>query len=97
MSTPLEPTDPGTPETKLVLEWPDLFEMMHRDNAGRWYPDEGSVAEQYLGLHGYRSPSRAYPHSYSKPLLTRKFAKWLTEHHPAIARKYKLHMEEMPA
>ena len=73
-----------------TLEWPDLFDLMKRDNGGRWYAREGTPAAQYIDEQGYRSPSRAWPHSHSKPLLTKKFAKWLIANHPETAKAYKL-------
>lgn len=70
---------------KLTLTWADLFTMMTRDNGGRWYVSEGTPAADYITANGYRRPSRAWPHSHSKPLLTRKFAKWLLANHPELA------------
>tara|TARA_R110000782_G_C14510876_1_gene379879 strand:- start:289 stop:510 length:222 start_codon:yes stop_codon:yes gene_type:complete len=61
-----------------VLTWKDLFTMMSRDNGGRWTANEGTPAAKYIEENGYRTPSRAWPHSHSKPLLTKKFAKWLS-------------------
>lgn len=72
-----------------TLQWPDLWNHlgMERDKAGRWYPGEDTPewVEEYLS--GYRSPSRAYPHSYAKPLLTKKFAKVLAEKDPQLAEE----------
>ena len=71
------------------LDWPDIWgELgMTKDNGGRWYPgdDTPTVVTDYL--KGYRSPSRAYPYSYATPLLTKKFAKYLTENEPELAIK----------
>lgn len=75
---------------KTTLTWNDLFEMMERDNGGRWYPIEGTPAVEYIQLNSYRSPSRHWPHSYSKPLLTTKFAKWLITNHPLTASEFGL-------
>jgi hypothetical protein len=60
-----------------VLTWKDLFTMMSRDSGGRWTANAGTPAAKYIHENGYRTPSRAWPHSHSKPLLTKKFAKWL--------------------
>lgn len=60
-----------------VLTWKDLFTMMSRDSGGRWTANAGTPAAKYIDENGYRTPSRAWPHSHSKPLLTKKFAKWL--------------------
>jgi hypothetical protein len=60
-----------------VLTWKDLFTMMSSDSGGRWTANAGTPAAKYIDENGYRTPSRAWPHSHSKPLLTKKFAKWL--------------------
>lgn len=70
---------------KQTLQWSDLFKIMTRDNGNRWYADKGTVAKQYIDEGSYRQPSRAWPHSHSKPLLTKKFAKWLKTNHPKVA------------
>ena len=70
-----------------TLTWNDLFTMMSRDNGGRWTAGTDTPAAEYISSNGYRSPSRAWPHSHSKPLLTKKFAKWLTTNHPLTAKK----------
>jgi hypothetical protein len=71
---------------KQTLQWSDLFKIMTRDNGNRWYVDSGNiVAKQYIDEGCYRQPSRAWPHSHSKPLLTKKFAKWLKTNHPKVA------------
>lgn len=44
-----------------------------------------TVEAEYINENGYRTPSRAYPNSHAKPLLTRKYAKWLRDNHPAKA------------
>ena len=77
-------------EIKTTLEWKDLFTMMGRDTGGRWYATEGTPAHTYIEENGYRTPSRKWPHSHSKPLLTKKFAKWLIANHPAEAKKFNL-------
>ena len=71
------------------LEWPDLWNAlgMERDKGERWYPSESTPQSVQDYLSGYRAPSRAYPRSYATPLLTAKFAKYLTEHEPALAIK----------
>ena len=74
---------------KSTLSFPDLWEHfgMERDNAGRWFPSEAS--KDYLKdyLSGHRSPSRAYPHSYSKALLSQRFSKLVTKKDPLLAVK----------
>ena len=75
---------------KDTLTWSDLFDMMQRDKGGRWHAIAGTPADEYIKLNGYRTPSRAWRHSHSKPLLTKKFAKWLKTNHPEYASKYGL-------
>ena len=75
---------------KKNLTWQDLFTTMRRDRGGRWYAAEGSAAAEYIADNGYRMPSRAWPHSHSRPLLTAKFARWLVANHPAEAKAYGL-------
>lgn len=75
---------------KATLEWPDIWGELSfkKDNGGRWYASDDtpeSVREYVEG--NFRSPSRAWPYSYAKPLLTQKFAKFLTENEPTIAIK----------
>jgi hypothetical protein len=70
------------------LEWKDLFELMRRDNGGRWYSAH-PVCDEYIDFNGYRMPSRSWPHSHSRPLLTQKFAKWCDVNHPEFAELYK--------
>jgi len=87
-------TQTQTPTQRLyakdALTWTDLFTMMSQDSGGRWYALPGTPAEAYIRANGYRSPSRAYPHSHAKVLLTKKFAKWLAAKHPETAAKYHL-------
>lgn len=64
--------------------------MMEQDNGGRWYPKKGTPADQYINENGYRTPSRAWPYSYAKPLMTKKFAKWLRTNHPEEADRLNL-------
>lgn len=75
--------------TKTELTWPDLFILCERDNGGRWYAADEDCAK-YIQENGYRTPSRAWPHSHSKPLLTKKFAKWLCVNAPEKAEKFGL-------
>ena len=71
---------------RTTLNWPDLWLSLgfESDNAGRWYPTESTEKIQEY-IYQYRSPSRAYPHSYAKAALTVKFAKWLCENEPELA------------
>ena len=69
------------------LEWPQLWEKlnMKKDSAGRWEYTSKTPFKVRKYLNSYRSPSRAYPLSYAKALLTIKFAKWLCEEMPGLA------------
>lgn len=69
---------------KNTLEWRDLFKIMDRDKAGRWYSDN-DAADEYIDLHNYRWPSRKWPYSHARALMTKKYAKWLVENHPSEA------------
>ena len=77
-------------EPKKTLDWTDLYAMGRIDNAKRFYPISDTPAAQYINQNRYRSPSRAYPNSYAKPLLTLKFAKWLKSNYPNHAAMYGL-------
>jgi len=72
-----------------TLDWSDLWTHleMSRDNGGRWYATPGTPAAEYIDAASYRTPSRAWPHSHARPLLTQKFAKWLLATHPDLAAK----------
>lgn len=74
--------------TMRQLEWRDLYKLGKRDNANRWYPKDETV-KRYIDANDYRSPSRAWPYSYAKPLLTKKFAKWATANAPEFAKRFK--------
>lgn len=69
-----------------TLEWNDIFKICSRDNGGRWYASH-EVAKKYIAENGYRSPSRAWPYSHAKPLMTAKFAKWAAKNHPEFAEE----------
>ena len=74
---------------KSTLSFPDLWnEMgMEKDKGGRWESGENTPdwAREYL--KGYRTPSRSWPMSHAKALLSQKFAKLLTEKDPKLAIK----------
>ena len=74
---------------KLTLTWQDLRGLGTRDKAGRFDATDAAAIE-YINANGYRTPSRAWPYSHAKPLLTRKFAKWLMANYPAKAAELKL-------
>lgn len=74
---------------KNQLDWPDLWNHlgMTKDKGDRWYPGDDTPKWVADYLSGYRSPSRAYPYSYAKPLLTKKFAKVLAETDEVLAKE----------
>lgn len=76
---------------KQKLDWPDLWQkgIAEKDNGGRWYAIH-PAAKQYIDENGYRNPSRAWPYSHAKPLLTQKFARWLRKNYPEAADKWGL-------
>lgn len=66
--------------------------MYVSDNARRMYPREGTVAHEYVFdvCGGFRSPSRMWPYSLIKPVLTKKFVRWLAIEHPSEAERFGL-------
>lgn len=69
-----------------TLDWKELRIIGITDKQGRYYP-KNEVAVAYIEQNGYRSPSRSWPLSYAKPLMTKKFAKWALENHKEFANK----------
>lgn len=65
------------------------FDLLKRDNAGRWDLSDNSpdVVRDYIDQNCYRLPSRSYPLSFFKPLLTMKFVKYLVENDRDLAVK----------
>lgn len=72
---------------RATLAFPDIWEnnLLSKDKGGRWNICEDTPEFVKTFLAGYRSPSRSWPHSYSKALLSQKFAKLLTEYDPDLA------------
>lgn len=73
---------------KTELDWKDLWQKlgMIKDNGGRFYPGDNTPNSIREYLKGYRVPSRKWPYSYAKPLLTKKFAKWLINNDQSTAK-----------
>jgi len=71
---------------KNTLNWSDLHRLGDFDNANR-FTAINDIAIEYIEIGGYRTPSRAWPYSHAKPLLTKKFAKWLINNHPEFAEE----------
>lgn len=65
------------------LTWQSLREFGKTDSAGRWYPN-ADIATYFSSI---RSPSRAYPHSYARAAMTKKFKTWLTINRPELTGK----------
>lgn len=57
-----------------------LKELGEFDKASRWYPNK-EIAKYFMDI---RSPSRAWPFSYYKAALTKKFVKWLKNNRPEL-------------
>jgi hypothetical protein len=74
---------------KSTLGWADLWGCfgMEKDAGGRWYPTSETQGYVKGFLEYYRSPSHAWPHSYSKPMLSQKFAKLVVKNEPKLAVK----------
>jgi hypothetical protein len=66
----------------MQLNWQTIRLIGRTDGAGRWYP-RPEIAEYFATI---RAPSRAWPHSYAKAAQTQRFARWLAENRPEIAR-----------
>ena len=64
-----------------TLNWADLRALGKTDSAQRWTP-RPEIKDYFDTI---RSPSRAYPHSYARAAMTKKFSRWLTDHHPELA------------
>lgn len=77
---------------KSTVEFKSLWEEfgMSKDNGGRWYTTESTPEWVAEYLSDYRTPSRAWPHSYSKAMLSQKFAKLAVEKDPKLALKLKI-------
>lgn len=77
--------------TKTNLKHTDIWEygLLSRDKAGRWEVDKFSpeAVVKYIEKGNYRKPSRAWPQSHFKPLLTKKFAKWVIKEDAQLAEK----------
>jgi hypothetical protein len=71
---------------KTKLEWADIYRLGKTDNARRWTPAP-EIADYFRSI---RAPSRAWPWSYAKAALTIKFARWLRDTHPELARAHGL-------
>lgn len=78
-----------------TLDWSDVWGDLglSRDNGGRWYA--GNSCPDYVIEYcaQFLTPSRAWPPSRAKPLLTQKFAKLLCEKDPELAIKLKIAIE----
>ena len=68
---------------KIRCDYHHLRKLGHWDNASRWYPR----AEIQYYFRGIRAPSYRFPKSFERAALTLKFAAWLVENHPEIARE----------
>ena len=79
---------------KSTLNFSDLWESfgMKKDDGGRWYQSEDTPEWVCEFLSQYREPSRAWPMSHAKPMLTQKFSKLVVEQDPELA--IKLHIAE---
>lgn len=71
-----------------TLNWPHIWKQLHfkRDNGGRWVPGARTPQSVVDYVEAKSTPSRAYPNSYAVACLTQKFARYLTEHEPELAK-----------
>ena len=74
---------------KATLSFPNLWSDLglSKDNGGRWFAGTGSPEFVREYCSHYRTPSRAWPMSHAKPLLSQKFAQALCENMPELAIK----------
>lgn len=79
-----------------TLAWPHVWGAlgMKKDNGGRFLPSDSTPEWIREYVRQFRSPSRHWPHSYAKPLLTQKFAKLLCEEDPAMAIRLGVGIED---
>ena len=74
---------------KATLSFPDLWNHfeMKKDKGDRW--EASSETPEYVKeyLSNYRTPSRAWPLSHAKAMLSQKFAKLVVENDPELAVK----------
>lgn len=70
-----------------TLTWDDLRVFGRHDRANRWRATDPRVEPYFVFL---RAPSRAWPHSHSKGAQTKKFANWLCENVPDLAKQLKI-------
>jgi len=59
--------------TSDLLTWAHLKRLGRSDNGNRWYPDARAPAWVHAYLKRFRPPSRQFPWSLARALLTRKF------------------------
>jgi hypothetical protein len=78
------------PHLKETLEWEDVFELLHRDGAGRWdvSDDTPSFIADYC--RQFRTPSRAWPQSRAKALFTKKAARHIIKEDLLLALNFNL-------
>jgi len=72
---------------KSTVSFPDLWNSfsMSRDSGGRWDATDNTPSWVKKYLTAYRAPSRAWPQSHSKAMLSQKFAKLLCIENPKLA------------
>lgn len=63
-----------------TVGWPEIFKLCKRDSAGRYWP-KTPFARAYIEKCGIRTPSRAWPHSYAKALMSKRFARSIIAHY----------------
>ena len=69
-----------------TLGWDDLMVIGKYGKHKAWHPDD-RVQEYFSDI---RTPSRTWPHSYARAAQTYKFAYWLLDNRPDIAKHFKL-------
>lgn len=79
---------------KTRLDWEDIHRLGRCDKGNRWFPRHEYWKDLEGYLWAYRSPSRNWPWSYAKALMTYKAAEWILENRPGIAKMLGLEYRE---
>ncbi len=83
--------------TNKAVIW-QVLGLVKDHGSGRWDYQNGvthPLVIKYLEEGDYRRPSRAWPMSYFTALLSNKFAKYLVENDPELAKRCGLKVEEV--
>lgn len=74
---------------KQTLTFQDAMKFMYKDIGGV-YRYNHPISEHYAEVQHYREATKQYRFAHVKPLLSKKFAKWLQETYPNSATEFGL-------